>query len=156
MPLASARQHPENQKENQAGHSSERTAEGQTGARWGAEGAWRVLKTHTCMQPNLLFLSVLGFVCCEILLLSTTSCNHLAVYGKFHSFIQHAFFFDIFGVLWCFSLSLLSGYITPIRPFPLIRRSVARHAQRCHPRPILLYPSFLSSAQPREETCKKA
>ena len=29
MPLASARQHPENQKENQAGHSSERTVEGQ-------------------------------------------------------------------------------------------------------------------------------
>ena len=28
MPLASARQHPENQKENQAGHSSERTVEG--------------------------------------------------------------------------------------------------------------------------------
>jgi len=26
--LASARQHPENQKENQAGHSSERTVEG--------------------------------------------------------------------------------------------------------------------------------
>ena len=32
MPLASARQHPENQKENQAGHSSERTVEGR--ARW--------------------------------------------------------------------------------------------------------------------------
>ena len=31
MPLASARQHPENQKENQAGHSSERTVEGQSG-----------------------------------------------------------------------------------------------------------------------------
>ena len=30
MPLASARQHPENQKENQVGHSSERTVEGQT------------------------------------------------------------------------------------------------------------------------------
>ena len=29
MPLASARQHPKNQKENQAGHSSERTVEGQ-------------------------------------------------------------------------------------------------------------------------------
>ena len=29
VPLASARQHPENQKENQAGHSSERTVEGQ-------------------------------------------------------------------------------------------------------------------------------
>ena len=29
VPLASARQHPENQMENQAGHSSERTAEGQ-------------------------------------------------------------------------------------------------------------------------------
>ena len=29
MPLASARQHPENQKENQAGHSPERTVEGQ-------------------------------------------------------------------------------------------------------------------------------
>ena len=29
MPLASARQHPENQKENQAGHSSERAVEGQ-------------------------------------------------------------------------------------------------------------------------------
>ena len=29
MPLASARQHPENQKESQAGHSSERTVEGQ-------------------------------------------------------------------------------------------------------------------------------
>ena len=28
VPLASARQHPENQKENQAGHSSERTVEG--------------------------------------------------------------------------------------------------------------------------------
>ena len=28
FPLASARQHPENQKENQAGHSSERTVEG--------------------------------------------------------------------------------------------------------------------------------
>ena len=28
MPLASARQHPENQKENQAGHSSERAVEG--------------------------------------------------------------------------------------------------------------------------------
>ena len=31
MPLASARQHPENQKENQAGHSPERTVEGQGG-----------------------------------------------------------------------------------------------------------------------------
>ena len=30
VPLASARQHPENQKENQVGHSSERTVEGQT------------------------------------------------------------------------------------------------------------------------------
>ena len=30
MPLASARQHPENQKENQAGHSSERTVEGRS------------------------------------------------------------------------------------------------------------------------------
>ena len=29
VPLASARQHPENRKENQAGHSSERTVEGQ-------------------------------------------------------------------------------------------------------------------------------
>ena len=29
MPLASARQHPENEKENQAGHSPERTVEGQ-------------------------------------------------------------------------------------------------------------------------------
>jgi len=29
VPLASARQHPENQKENQAGHSSERAVEGQ-------------------------------------------------------------------------------------------------------------------------------
>ena len=29
MPLASARQHPENQKENQAGRSSERAVEGQ-------------------------------------------------------------------------------------------------------------------------------
>jgi len=28
VPLASARQHPETQKENQAGHSSERTVEG--------------------------------------------------------------------------------------------------------------------------------
>ena len=33
VPLASARQHPENQKENQAGHSSERTVEGQGGGR---------------------------------------------------------------------------------------------------------------------------
>ena len=33
MPLASARQHPENQKENQAGHSSERTVEGHGGGR---------------------------------------------------------------------------------------------------------------------------
>ena len=33
VPLASARQGPENQKENQAGHSSERTVEGQTAAR---------------------------------------------------------------------------------------------------------------------------
>ena len=30
VPLASARQHPENQKENQAGHSSERAVEGQS------------------------------------------------------------------------------------------------------------------------------
>ena len=29
VPLASARQHPENQKENQAGHSPERAVEGQ-------------------------------------------------------------------------------------------------------------------------------
>ena len=35
MPLASARQHPENQKENQAGHSSERTVESQGGL-----GSW--------------------------------------------------------------------------------------------------------------------
>ena len=34
MPLASARQHPENQKENQAGHSPERAVEGQSGAPW--------------------------------------------------------------------------------------------------------------------------
>ena len=37
MPLASARQHPENQKENQAGHSSERTVEGQRG---GGDRPW--------------------------------------------------------------------------------------------------------------------
>ena len=30
VPLASARQHPENQKENQAGHSPERTVEGRS------------------------------------------------------------------------------------------------------------------------------
>ena len=38
VPLASARQHPENQKENQAGHSPERTVEGQRiGKRCGTE-----------------------------------------------------------------------------------------------------------------------
>jgi hypothetical protein len=31
VPLASARQHPENQKENQAGHSPERAVEGHAG-----------------------------------------------------------------------------------------------------------------------------
>ena len=35
VPLASARQHPENQKENQAGHSPERTVEGRRGGATG-------------------------------------------------------------------------------------------------------------------------
>ena len=39
-PLASARQHQETQKENQAGHSSERAVEGHQGeACWGSAGA---------------------------------------------------------------------------------------------------------------------
>ena len=40
VPLASARKHPENQKENQAGHSSERAVEGQEEA--GAHMAFRM------------------------------------------------------------------------------------------------------------------
>ena len=40
MPLASTCQHPENKKENQAGHSPERTAEGQS-SRAGISALWR-------------------------------------------------------------------------------------------------------------------
>ena len=40
VPLASARQHPENQKENQAGHSSERTVKGQTTGTCVVENSW--------------------------------------------------------------------------------------------------------------------
>ena len=39
VPLASARQHPENRKKNQAGHSSERAVEGQGGGGGGARGS---------------------------------------------------------------------------------------------------------------------
>ena len=40
VPLASARQHPENQKENQAGHSPERAVEGQGGGGGGGGSPW--------------------------------------------------------------------------------------------------------------------
>ena len=57
--MASARQHPENQKENQAGHSSERTVEGQIGRfsyypRPQMGGEWGVLPASGPKAPVVL------------------------------------------------------------------------------------------------------
>ena len=59
VPLASARQHPENQKENQAGHSSERTVEGRSAAFFGGVNFSR----PTTPKRGIPALAWAGFYC---------------------------------------------------------------------------------------------